>query len=139
MGDGPQLPVPSHGTTGSEGVAAHQGVVMGEVEEARGNLQSLRGKLQRWEPKLGRRQELGDISVGLAAGEKLLEGKRRLSEAQRAVEELEGKLASMGTRDNAVKVEEGGGGDNVQLVGVEGHPEGEPCGCGGGRGGGVRV
>ena len=31
----------------------------------------------------------------------------------------------MGTGDDGVKVEEGGD-DNVQLVGVEGHPEGNP-------------
>ena len=40
---------------------------------------------------------------GIAAGEKILEGKRRLREAQRAAEELDWKMASMGTRDNGVK------------------------------------
>ena len=98
---------------------------MGEVEEARGNVQSLRGNVQRWEAKLGRCREIGDVSRGMAAGEKVLQGKRRLREAQGAVEDLVGKLASMGIRDNRVKVEEGGG-DNVQLVGVEGHAEGNP-------------
>ena len=47
---------------------------MGEVEEARGNLQSLRGKVRRWEAKLGRCRELGDVSGGIAAGKKVLEG-----------------------------------------------------------------
>ena len=73
---------------------------------------------------MGRCRELGYVSWGIVAGEKVLEGKRQLGEAQRGVEELEGKLASMGTRDSGVKVEEGGY-DIVQLgVGVEGHPEG---------------
>ena len=70
MGDCPPLPVPSHGTTGSEGVAAHRGVVMGEVEEPRGNLQSLQGKVKRWETKLGRCRELGDVSGGDSCGRK---------------------------------------------------------------------
>ena len=104
-------------------LAAAPVVAMGEVEEARGNLQSLRGKVQRWEAKLGRCRELGDVSGGIAAGDKSLEEKRWLREAQRAVEELEGRLPSMGTGDNWVKVEEEGD-DNVQQVGVKGHPGG---------------
>ena len=56
-------------------------MVMGEVEETKGNLQSLPGKIQRWEAKLGRYRELGDVSGGIAAGENILEGKRRLREA----------------------------------------------------------
>ena len=87
MGYRPPLAVPSHGTTGSEGVPTLRGLVMGEIEEARGNLQSLWGKVQRWEAKLGRGRELGDVSGGIPASEKVLERKRRLREAQRAVEE----------------------------------------------------
>ena len=125
-GDRPPLPLPSHGMTGSERGAADGGVVMGGVEEARGNLQSLRGKIHRSEAKLGRCRELDDVSGGIAAGEKVLQGKRRPREAQRALEELEGKWASMDTGDGGVKVEEGG--DNIVHlgVGVEGHPEGHP-------------
>ena len=45
---------------------------------------------------------------GDSCGEKVSEGNHRLREAQRAIEELEEKLAGMGTRDDGVKVEEGG-------------------------------
>ena len=123
--DRPPLSVPSHGTTGSEGAAADWGVVMGEVHEARGNLRSLRGSGLRWEVKLGRCRDPGDVPGGIAGcgttGGKVSEGKHRLREAQRAVEELEGKWARMGTRDDGVEVEEVED-DNVQLVNLEGHP-----------------
>ena len=134
-GDRAPLRVRSHGMTGSEGAAADRGVVVGGVEEARGNLQSLRGKVHRWEAKRGRCPGLGDVLGGIAAGEKVLEGKRRLREAHRAVEDLQGKLASKGTGDDGVKVEEGGD-DNVHVVGVEGHPEGNPVVAQEAKGGG---
>ena len=70
-GDHPPLPVHSHGTTGCEGAVGNPDVVLGEVEEARGNLQTLRGKVQRWEAKLGHCRELGEVSGGIAAGEKV--------------------------------------------------------------------
>ena len=72
-GGRPPLPVPSHGTMKSEGKAVDRGVVMGEVEEARGNLQSLQGKVKRWEAKLGRCRELEDVGVCSA----LATGRRR--------------------------------------------------------------
>ena len=124
-GDRPPSPVPSHGTTGNEGSAADRGVVTAKFEEAGGNLQGLWGKVKRWEAKLGRCQELGDVLGGTAAGKKVLEGRCWLRKAQRAVEELEGNLASMGTGDDGVKVHEGGD-DNVQPVGVVEHPGGNP-------------
>ena len=117
------LPVPSNGTTGSEGGVADRAAVMREVEEARGNPQSLRGKVQRCRAKLGRCREPGDVSRGIAAGEKVWE-KPRLREAQRAFEELGGKLVYMGMGQGGVKQRRD---DIVQLVvGVERHPEENP-------------
>ena len=56
------------------GGGADEGVVLGDVEEARGNLQSLRGKVPRWKAKLGRCRELGDVPGGMAAGEEAFGG-----------------------------------------------------------------
>ena len=67
----------------------------------------------------------GWFGGGIVAFEKVLEGKPRLREAQRAVEELEGTLARMGIGDHGVKVKEAGD-NNFQLVGVEWHPAGNP-------------
>ena len=77
------------------GGASARAVVLAEVHEARGNLQSLRGKDQMWEAKLARCPELEDFSGGTNASEKVLEGMRRRREAQRVVEELEGKMVSI--------------------------------------------
>ena len=69
--------VPSHATTGSGGAAANQGVVIGEIEQARGNLQSLRGKVQRWEAKLGRCREFygeWECLMGESCGQKSFGG-----------------------------------------------------------------
>ena len=122
-GDCPSVPVPSHGTTGSEGGVVDGRVVLGQIREARGNLESLRGKVQ----------------VQIVAGEKVLEAKRRLREARRAVEELEGTLVSMGTGDGGLKVEEGRGGIVELGVGVEGHLEENPMVPKEPGGGGVAV
>ena len=56
-------------------VAANQGVVMGEVEEARGNLQTLPGKVERWEAKVDRCWQLGDVFGGERCSQKSFGGK----------------------------------------------------------------
>ena len=80
--DRPLLPVPSHGTRGVKGRGgeADGGAVLEEVDEARGNMQSLRWKVQRWDAKLARCRELGDVSGGIVAGDKVLQRKCRLKE-----------------------------------------------------------
>ena len=73
-------------------------MVLGELQEARGNVESLRRRVKKWFAKLAECRWRGDITGGGGghAGERVLEGNRRVREAQKAVEVLERELQGMG-------------------------------------------
>ena len=71
-------------------------MVLGELQEARGNVESLRRRVKKWSAKLAECRRRGDITGGGHAGERVLEGNRRVREAQKAVEVLERELQGMG-------------------------------------------
>ena len=71
-------------------------MVLGELQEARANIESLRRRVKKWSAKLAECRRRGDITGGGHAGERVLEGNRRVREAQKAVEVLERELQGMG-------------------------------------------
>ena len=84
MGHHPALYVPWNRRTRSEGGARDRGAVLAEVEEPRGKLQSVPGKVQGWEAKLA--YCLGAWGCVRGASEKVLERRHLFKEAKRAVQ-----------------------------------------------------
>ena len=73
-------------------------MVLGELQEARGNVESLRRRVKKWSAKLAECRRCGDLTGGGGGGgsERVFEGNRRVREAQKAVEVLERELQGMG-------------------------------------------
>ena len=94
------------------GIREHA-VVLGELQEARGNVESLRRRVKKWPAKLAECRRRGDITGGGHAGERVLEGNRRVREAQKAVEVLERELHGMG---GGVQVKQEGGDNDDDIV-----------------------
>ena len=89
-------------------------MVLGELQEARGNVESLRRRVKKWSAKLAECRRRGDITGGGGhAGERVLEGNRRVREAQKAVEVLERELQGMG---GGVQVKQEGGDNDDDIV-----------------------
>ena len=88
-------------------------MVLGELQEARGNVESLRRRVKKWSAKLPECRRRGDITGGGHAGERVLEGNRRVREAQKAVEVLERELQGMG---GEVQVKQEGGVNDDDIV-----------------------
>ena len=88
-------------------------MVLGELQEARGNVESLRRRVKKWSAKLAECRRRGDITGGGHAGERVLEGNRRVGEAQKAVEVLERELQGMG---GGVQVKQEGGDNDDDMV-----------------------
>ena len=60
-------------------------MVLGELQEARGNVESLRRRVKKWSAKLAQSRRRGDLTGGGGnASERVLEGKRRVREARKA-------------------------------------------------------
>ena len=97
---------------GGGGVWEHA-VILGEMQEARGNVESLRRRRKKWSAKLAECWWRGDITGGGHAGERVLEGNRRVREAQKAVEVLERELQGMG---GEVQVKQEGGVNDDDIV-----------------------
>ena len=95
------------------GVREHA-VVLGELQEARGNVERLRRRVKKWSAKWAECRRRGDITGGGGhAGERVLEGNRRVREAQKAVEVLERELQGMG---GEVQVKQEGGVNDDDIV-----------------------
>ena len=88
-------------------------MVLGELQEARGNVESLRRRVKKWSAKLAECRRRGDITRGGHAGERVLEGNRRVREAQKAVKVLERELQGMG---GEVQVKQEGGVNDDDIV-----------------------
>ena len=88
-------------------------MVLGELQEARGNVESLRRQVKEWSAKLAECRRRGDITGGGHAGERVLKGNRRVREAQKAVEVLERELQGMG---GEVQVKQEGGVNDDDIV-----------------------
>ena len=86
---------------------------MGELQEARGNVESLRRRVKKWSAKLAECRRRGDITGVGHAGERVLEGNRRVREAQKAVEVLERELQGMA---GEVQVKQEGGVNDDDIV-----------------------
>ena len=84
-------------------------MLLGELQEARGNVESLRRRVKKWSAKLAECRQRGDRTEGGHASERVFEGNRRVREAQKPVEDLEKKLQGMGGGGVQVKQERGGG------------------------------
>ena len=75
----PQLPEPSTGSSMSKGGGVgEQAVVLGELQEARGNVETIRRRLKKWSAKLAEYRRRGDLTGGGNASERVLEGNRRV-------------------------------------------------------------
>ena len=93
----PHLPEPSAGSSMSKGGGVReQAVVLGELQETRGNVESLHRRVKKWAGKLAECRGRGDLTGGGNASERVLEGNRRVREAQKAVEVHEKELQGMG-------------------------------------------
>ena len=89
-------------------------MVLGELQEARGNVESLRRRVKKWSATLAECRRRGDLTRGGGhAGERVLEGNRRVREAQKAVEVLERELQGMG---GGVQVKQEGGVNDDDIV-----------------------
>ena len=89
------------------GGVREQAVVLGELQEARGNVESLRRWVKKWSAKLAECRRRGDLTRWGNASERVLEGNRQVREAQKAVGVLERELQGMG---GGVQVKQEGGG-----------------------------
>ena len=87
-------------------------MVSGELQEARGNVESLLCRVKKWSAKLAECRRRGDLTGGGHASERVFEGNRRVREAQKAVEVLEGGLQGMG---GGVQVKQEGGSTTMRL------------------------
>ena len=99
-------------SNGGGGVREHA-VVLGELQEARGNVESLCRQVKKWSAKLAECRRRGDITGGGHAGKRVLEGNRRVREAQKAVGVLERELQCMG---GGVQVKQEGGVNDDDIV-----------------------
>ena len=88
-------------------------MVLGELQEARGNVESLRRRVKKWAAKLAQCRGRRDLTGGGGASERVLEGNRRVREAQKAVEVLERELQGMG---GGVQVKQEGGVNDDEIV-----------------------
>ena len=88
-------------------------MVLGELQEARGNVESLRRRVKKWSAKLAECRRRGDLTGGGHAGERVLEGNWRGREAQKAVEVLERELQGVG---GGVQVKHEGGVNDDDIV-----------------------
>ena len=74
-----------------------QAVVLRELQEERGNVESLRRRVKKWAGKLAECRGCGDLTGGGGGvSQRVFEGNRRVTEAQKAVEVLERVLQGMG-------------------------------------------
>ena len=88
-------------------------MVLGELQEARGNVESLRRQVKKWSAKLAECRRRGDLTKGGNASERVLEGNQRVRVAQKAVEVLERELQGMG---GGVQVKQEGGVNDDEIV-----------------------
>ena len=89
-------------------------MVLRELQEARGNVESLRRRVKKCTGKLAECRGRGDLTGGGGgASERVLEGNRRVREAQNAVEVLERELHGMG---GGVQVKQEGGVNDDEIV-----------------------
>ena len=88
-------------------------MVLGELQEARSNVESLGRRVKKWFAKLAECRRRGDITGRGHAGERVLEGNRRVREAQKAVEVLERELQGMG---GGVQVKQEGSVNDDDIV-----------------------
>ena len=87
---------------------------LGELQEARHNVESLRRRVKKWAGKLAECRGRGDLTGGGGnASERVLEGNRRVTEAQKAVEVLEREMQGMG---GGVQVKQEGGVNDDEIV-----------------------
>ena len=97
------------------GGVREQAVVLRELQEARGNVESLRRRVKKWSAKLAECRRRGDLTGGGGghASERDFEGNRRVRKAQKAVEVLERELQGMG---GGVQVKQEGRVNNDEIV-----------------------
>ena len=89
-------------------------MVLGELQEVRGNIESLRRRVKKWSAKLVECRRRGDLTGGGGhASERVFEGNRRVREAQKAVEVLERELQGMG---GGMQVKQEGGVNDDEIV-----------------------
>ena len=91
-------------------------MVLGELQEARGNVESLRRRVKKWSAKLAECRRRGDLTGGGGGGhasERVFEGNWRVREARKAVVVLERELHGMG---GGVQVKQEGGVNDNDIV-----------------------